>query len=50
MNVKDKLFKCINKEADWFDFYGDTKEEALIMHQKHWVRESILAGMQTRIM
>ena len=27
MNVKDKFRKCFNEEAQWFEFYGDVKEE-----------------------
>ena len=27
MNVKYRFGKCFNKEAKWFEFYGDVKEE-----------------------
>ena len=29
MNVKDKIGKCFNNEANWFEFYGEVKEEVL---------------------
>ena len=27
MNIKDKFDKCFNEEVEWFEFYGDIKEE-----------------------
>ena len=49
MNVKDKFGKRFNVRSSGLSFMATSRNNSLIIHQKHWVRELGLLGIWTRI-